>query len=73
MFAVCQGEQVWVASDLNLDGSGVPYYSWRGRNGDLGEYTGRGVPRLRDYDLTKDPATWMHACPCETWTGAESC
>jgi hypothetical protein len=72
-FPVCRGEAVWVAVDLNLDGSGRPYRSFPGRNGGLPPYEGRGVPRLRDYDLTRDPATWMHDCPCETWTGAGVC
>jgi len=68
-FPVCKGDAAWVAVDLNLDGSGRPYRNFTGRNGNLPPYEGRGVPRLRDYDLTKDPATWMHDCPCETWTG----
>jgi hypothetical protein len=72
-FPVCRGDAAWVAVDLNLDGSGGPYRHFPGRSGDLPAYEGRGVPRLRDYDLTKDPATWMHDCPCETWTGAGSC
>jgi len=72
-FAVCRGEATWVAVDLNLDGTGRPYRYFPGRNGNLLPYEGRGVPRLRDYDLTKDPVTWMHDCPCETWTGAGTC
>jgi len=72
-FPVCKGEAAWVAVDLNLDGSGRPYRHFPGRNGGLPPYEGRGVPRLRNYDLTKDPATWMHDCPCETWTGAGTC
>ena len=31
------------------------------------------VPVLRDYDLTKNAATWSHDCPCETWTGVALC
>lgn len=72
-YPVCKGTAVWVAVDLNLDGSGYPYSAFHGRNGDWPGYTGRGVPRLRNYDLTKDPMTWMHDCPCETWTGAGTC
>ncbi len=72
-FPVCKGEAAWVAVDLNLDGSGRPYRAFNGRDGGLLPYEGRGVPRLRDYDLTKNPATWMHDCPCETWTGAGTC
>ncbi len=72
-FPVCKGEAAWVAVDLNLDGTGRPYRHFPGRNGGLPPYEGRGVPRLRDYDLTKNPATWMHDCPCETWTGAGTC
>jgi len=66
-FPVCSGTAAWVAVDLNLDGTGTPYRAH-------GEgYTGRGVPRLRNYDLTKDPETVQHSCPCETWTGATPC
>lgn len=73
-YDVCMGRAVWVALDLNLDGSGKPYRKFTGRDGDMPEYQGMpGVPRLRDYDLTKNPATWMHDCPCETWTGAALC
>ncbi|MCK4340145.1 MAG: hypothetical protein KAY37_00290 [Phycisphaerae bacterium] len=72
-FPACKGEAAWVAVGLNLDGLGRPYRNFPGRNGDLEPYEGRGVPRLLDYDLTKDPATWMHDCPCETWTGAGTC
>ncbi|MEW6199810.1 MAG: hypothetical protein AB1601_14250 [Planctomycetota bacterium] len=72
-FPACKGEAAWVAVDLNLDGSGRPYRSFPGREGGLPPYEGRGVPRLRNYDLTIDPATWMHDCPCETWTGAGTC
>ncbi len=72
-FPACKGEAAWVAVDLNLDGSDRPYRSFPGRNGGLPPYEGRGVPRLRDYNLTIDPATWMHDCPCETWTGAGTC
>lgn len=67
------GDYAWVAVDLNLDGSGRAYRGFAGRYGDLPPYEGRGVPRLRDYDLTKDPTVWMHDCPCETWTGAGEC
>jgi hypothetical protein len=72
-FPVCKGEAVWVAMDLNLDGSGRPYRHFPGRSCELSSYAGPGVPVLRDYDLTKDPDTWMHDCPCETWTGAGVC
>jgi hypothetical protein len=72
-FPVCEGEAAWGAVDLNLDGSGRAYRQFNGRNDDLPAYDGRGVPQLRDYDLTRDPATWMHTCPCETWTGAGTC
>lgn len=72
-FPVCLGEGVWVAMDLNLDDSGRPYRNFPGRNGELSPYSGDGVPILKDYDLTKDPSTWMHDCPCETWTGAGTC
>ena len=72
-FPVCLGEEAWVAVDLNLDGTGRPYCHFRGRNGDLPVYEGRGVPVLRDYDLTLDPETWSHDCPCETWTGGSPC
>ena len=70
---MCKGEAAWVAVDLNLDGSGRAYRNFPGRDGGLPPYEGRGVPRLRNYDLTLDPATWMHDCPCETWTGAGTC
>lgn len=51
-FPACWGEATWGAVDLNLDGSSKPYRNFPGRNGDLATYTGRVVPRLRDYDLT---------------------
>lgn len=72
-FPACKGEAAWVAVDLNLDGSDRPYRGFPGRDGGLPTYEGRGVPRLRNYDLTLNPATWMHDCPCETWTGAGTC
>lgn len=72
-FAVCTGDAAWVAVDLNLDGAGVPYGAYAGRAGTDAPYTGSLVPTLRVYDLGKNPATWMHACPCETWTGATPC
>lgn len=72
-FPVCKGEKVWVAMDLNLDGSGRPYRTFPGRNCNLAAHVGDDVPRLKDYDLTLDPATWMHSCPCETWTGETPC
>ncbi len=70
---VCLGKLVWVAVNLNLDGTGRPYRYFPGRNGDAAEYTGVGIPRLTDYELDKDPDTWMHECPCETWTNEENC
>ncbi len=72
---VCKGEEVWVAADLNLDGSGRPYRNFPGRACEYkgSPYNGEGVPRLRNFDLNKDPATWMHSCPCETWTGDATC
>jgi hypothetical protein len=67
-YPVCKGEAVWVAVDLNLDGTGTPYRLYGG-----GGYSGDAIPRLRTYDLTKNAGTWMHDCPCETWTGASEC
>jgi len=72
-FGPCSGDEAWAATDLNLDGTGTPYRNYAGIDDDEEPYTGRGVPRLRNYDLTKDPSTWMHSCPCETWTGESTC
>jgi hypothetical protein len=72
-FEPCSGDAAWVAVDLNLDGTGRPYRHYAGLDGQQEPYTGDGIPRLRDYDMTKDPETWMHDCPCETWTGAGVC
>ncbi|RMH53168.1 MAG: hypothetical protein D6685_15990, partial [Bacteroidetes bacterium] len=72
-FEVCNGERTWVAVNLNLDGSGRAYYNFNGRDGTLPLYAGDGIPVLLDYDLTKDPDTWMHACPCETRERPSDC
>lgn len=72
---VCKGNEVWVAANLNLDGSGRPYRNFPGQACEYkgNPYAGEGVPLLKNFDLTKDPATWMHSCPCETWTGEDEC
>lgn len=72
-FPVCKREEVWVAVDLNLDGQGRPYYNFRGRNGELPEYTGRGVPFLKPYSLEVEPTGLRYQCPCETWTNETLC
>lgn len=72
-FPTCTGTAAWVAIDLNLDNTGTPYGNYGGRTTTDPAYTGTKIPVLRDYDMTKDPATWMHDCPCETNTGASFC
>lgn len=71
-YPVCQGEEVWVAVDLQLDGSAYPYVHFHGQNGEGTSYTGDDcVPYLTPYDLTLDVG-WMHDCPCET-DGEDTC
>lgn len=72
-FEPCQGQAAWAAAALNLDGTGRPYRNYAGIDDDQEPYDGPGVPTVTPYDLTKDPETWMHGCPCETWTGGEEC
>ncbi len=68
-FDVCAGRKTWVAINLRLDNTEVAYGT-----------SGEGIPTLSPYDLTesydggdRDPASYMHDCPCETQTGATTC
>jgi hypothetical protein len=72
-FAPCTGDAAWAAVNLNLDNTGRPYRNYAGLDNDQEPYDGPGIPTVTPYDLTKNPATWMHGCPCETWTGATEC
>lgn len=70
----CRGETVWVAVDLNLDGTDTPYRKFPGRNGETPFYADDpGIPRLRDYDLDKAIEDGWYDCPCETYTGTGTC
>lgn len=68
---VCDGKAVWVAINLNLDGTNTPYANFQGRNGDQPSYSGTRIPRLKDYDLSQ--ISNSSDCPCETQTGPGSC
>lgn len=83
MQSVCQGDKVWVATNLNLDDSGRVYRYFLGPDDEYADdpwvstpYPDQrpGIPRLRNYDLS--PEGWEHyssVCPCESWTNPEPC
>lgn len=83
MQPVCQGDRVWAATDLNLDGSGRAYRYFEGHEnefaGDLWLSTPYpderpGIPTLRSYSLS--PQGWQDYgsdCPCESWTNPLPC